>query len=1021
MKNNYNPNLLSAGSKATYTAADLYSAMKNNNHNQATEILSKEDLSSISDLSLTTEFFSNYVEYLTKQERITDIHNHVIAKIITHLFRLSLPNNTCFFKELNILCAKISGNWLIYLSGINNNSKICLLHTALQGATFVDSAILEQALHEIPSYQWSWWALVSLRFLRLGYAQPAYLAKRKAAEKLVESGDGTSSQITAAQYFLNSTPEYHASSIIEKINSPLFSGKRVTVLYSGTPPEETEVAIWINYIPQETTSQYAQVVYCSEDFYKANEPKLNQLRNEEIIQDLILIAPYHQSHRCVSAGPPVFLGYGYAPRKVVADLLHFQPASLKLLGIDFFLNLDDSSAGPNIDHGWSYCLHDPLDMWVYLRNLYTQKQLLVDDRLETILSFQENQFIAQLGRRVAPWIKSKIQNQAYKVISFYTSHNEYKFYADRLKASLERFGIPYEIYPVDLKDSWETVCAYKARFIRDLWEQSRIPVVWLDADATVEHDPLIFSKIDADFAIHKSYGWGFSSGTLFFGKSEATDMLLRQWVIRCEADPFTWDQDHLQSAWCDIAAMGNLRTYWLPQSYLQIFDKLSPEPAVIVHWQASRSQEKIPYLKYTDHGIALRKNEQPWRNAEEAFWITHGASHITPDTGEKFPEGDYVSEVLHQCISEDWPLLEIGCGVGRIASIFDHNDYIGVDINPHALHVARQRLPRHNFRLLDKGRELPEASTALMYTVLLHVSDDEIHDLLAEYTRKYRKFIITEVMDDRWRRPGEPPVFNRDPEAYIFIMQNLGFQLISSHKRPYKRYDTSPWNVGKDSRLTFLIFERKIKKSGKMWIRGEDSFMGDIFSRTGDQFEIEHLKAALNFCHKKRIALDIGAHYGSWSRYMSKEFKKVFSFEPVAATYECCKLNTENFDNIHLYQKAVGAHMGTVSVDQGKFYTHPGMETIIDFDGKTPLITIDSLDLDDVDFIKIDVEGFELAVLQGAEETIKKSKPIIIFEENMRGPLEHNISNGSCANYLTQLGYRLLAVENKDFIFGPIN
>lgn len=808
MKNTPLPHFLSTESNTTYTAADLYSAIKNNNYDQTTEILGKEYLPIASDLSLTAGFFANYIEYLTKQECITDIHHHAIVKIITYLFSLSLPNNTCFFQELDILCAKISGNWLVYLSETYNNSEIGLLHTALQGTTFVDSATLEQVLHEIPSSQWSWWALVSLRLLRLGYARPAYLAKRKAAKKLVESGDGTSPQITAAQYFLNNASGYHAPSTIEKINSPLLSGKHISILYSGVPSEDTEVAIWINHIPQKMTSQYAQVVYCSENFYKTNESQLIQLRNQEIIQDLVLIAPYHQSHRCVLADTPVFLGYGYAPRKVVADLLHFQPASLKLLGIDFFLNVENSSAGPNIDHGWSYCLHDPLDMWHYLRNLYNQNLLLVDDKLEKILAFSENQFINQLGRRIAPWLVNRKPNQAYKVISFYTSHNKYKSYADRLKTSLEKFGITYEIHPIDFKNSWETVCAYKARFIQELWEKSSTPIVWLDADATVEFDPVIFSRIDADFAIHKSYGWSFSSGTLFFGKSEVAGALLKQWVIRCEADPLTWDQEHLQSAWCDIAAMGKLRTCWLPQSYLQIFDKPSSEPAVIIHWQASRSHEKIPYLKYTDHGIVLRKNEQPWRNAEEAFWITQGASHITPGTGDKFPEGDYVSEALHQCISEDWPLLEIGCGVGRIASVFDNKNYIGVDINPHALHIAKKRLPKHNFRLLDKGRELPEASTALMYTVLLHVSDDVICELLAEYTQKYRKFIIAEVMDVRWRREGNPPVFNRNPEDYILLMQNLNFHITGYKKFPYKRYDTHPWNVGRDSRITFLIFEK---------------------------------------------------------------------------------------------------------------------------------------------------------------------------------------------------------------------
>ena len=45
-------------------------------------------------------------------------------------------------------------------------------------------------------------------------------------------------------------------------------------------------------------------------------------------------------------------------------------------------------------------------------------------------------------------------------------------------------------------------------------------------------------------------------------------------------------------------------------------------------------------------------------------------------------------------------------------------------------------------------------------------------------------------------------------------------------------------------------------------------------------------------------------------------------------------------------------------------------------------ITIDSLNLESCDYMKIDVEGFEPLVLIGAEQTIKKFKPTILFESN---------------------------------------
>jgi hypothetical protein len=92
------------------------------------------------------------------------------------------------------------------------------------------------------------------------------------------------------------------------------------------------------------------------------------------------------------------------------------------------------------------------------------------------------------------------------------------------------------------------------------------------------------------------------------------------------------------------------------------------------------------------------------------------------------------------------------------------------------------------------------------------------------------------------------------------------------------------------------------------------------------------------------------------------------------------------------------------------------METIVG-DGPTPRIRIDDLDLDHLDFLKVDVEGYELFVLKGAEQTLLRHKPVVILEENIRGPLEHGIENGECGIYLASLGARLVGTQNKDLIF----
>ena len=77
-------------------------------------------------------------------------------------------------------------------------------------------------------------------------------------------------------------------------------------------------------------------------------------------------------------------------------------------------------------------------------------------------------------------------------------------------------------------------------------------------------------------------------------------------------------------------------------------------------------------------------------------------------------------------------------------------------------------------------------------------------------------------------------------------------------------------------------------------------------------------------------------------------------------------------------------------------------------------ITVDDLQLDRVDFIKVDVEGFEERVLKGGAETIKRLLPVIYFEE-LNAPLQ-TPANGvhlspSFEEVLKPLGYDVRALK----------
>ena len=188
------------------------------------------------------------------------------------------------------------------------------------------------------------------------------------------------------------------------------------------------------------------------------------------------------------------------------------------------------------------------------------------------------------------------------------------------------------------------------------------------------------------------------------------------------------------------------------------------------------------------------------------FWKKHGLSGIIPNVGSRFPEGFDVKDSLLHFLGDYGDLVEFGCGDGRLAEFFPTERYTGVDISPQVLEQARKTLPDHDFRLISETWEIPEATTILAYTVLLHVPDERIRNCIQELSKHAtNKVIVVEIMDYRWRAyEGAVPVFNRDVEHYIMMFQRAGLNLTAYRKEHYARY--AKWSRDLDHQMTFLEF-----------------------------------------------------------------------------------------------------------------------------------------------------------------------------------------------------------------------
>jgi FkbM family methyltransferase len=145
-------------------------------------------------------------------------------------------------------------------------------------------------------------------------------------------------------------------------------------------------------------------------------------------------------------------------------------------------------------------------------------------------------------------------------------------------------------------------------------------------------------------------------------------------------------------------------------------------------------------------------------------------------------------------------------------------------------------------------------------------------------------------------------------------------------------------------------------------------------------YQIKKCRAALRYVRNWRTAVDVGAHVGLWSMQLARRFQLVQAFEPVRAFRDCFRHNLAGVLNAHLMPYALGSRPGWVSMridpaDSGGTHVDPRGT------GDVQLHTIDGLSLEAVDFIKIDCEGYEHHVVEGARETLMRCKPCVIVEQ----------------------------------------
>lgn len=173
-------------------------------------------------------------------------------------------------------------------------------------------------------------------------------------------------------------------------------------------------------------------------------------------------------------------------------------------------------------------------------------------------------------------------------------------------------------------------------------------------------------------------------------------------------------------------------------------------------------------------------------------------------------------------------------------------------------------------------------------------------------------------------------------------------------------------------------------------------------------------------CEGKTI-LDVGGNNGNFAvdfAHLVGDKGCVHSFEPQRIIYYqlCANVFLNGLDNVHCHNVAVGDGFdGYVNIETpdyyDKGYVNFGDVKVNKSGEKVEQRSLDSYTFDDVVFIKIDVQGYESFVIDGAEETIKKHRPYLFVEFEDHLLKEQGTSEAELKAKIEALGYIVLPFQ----------
>jgi len=214
---------------------------------------------------------------------------------------------------------------------------------------------------------------------------------------------------------------------------------------------------------------------------------------------------------------------------------------------------------------------------------------------------------------------------------------------------------------------------------------------------------------------------------------------------------------------------------------------------------------------------------------------------------------------------------------------------------------------------------------------------------------------------------------------------------------------------------------RKQCRHGFLLYNSHDEFVGRSLDYYGEFSEGE-VALFEKLVKPGQVVVEVGSNIGCHTvvlAHLVGPTGAVHAFEPQRIVFQtlCANLSLNSITNVFAYQVAIGKTAGKVVVpvpdycQDGNFgAVELGRHTV----GETASMhTIDSLNLTGIHFLKIDVEGMEQEVLEGAVQTISNHAPVLYVEN------DRPAKSDALLRFIAGLGYRIF--QHTPPLFNPCN